>query len=86
MDQILNPNFSKKFKHQSQSMFTQSFVNDCIMIFNELKRKPKHAANKFSITVQSGGPLSSNQDDLEKTQGSHSIGGKQINNATFKGT
>ena len=51
-------------------MFTQAFVNDCIMIFRELKIKPKKTKNSnFHITVKSdlGSLKSNNQDELNKT-------------------
>ena len=61
-------------------MFTQAFVNDCILIFNELKSKPKGPqGNAFDITVKSGEPLSSNQDEPiapPQDQAQNDIGGK----------
>ena len=41
LDSILDTDFAKKFKNDGQSMFTQAFIDDCILIFRELKKVPK---------------------------------------------
>ena len=41
LDSILDIDFAKKFKDESHSMFTQAFIDDCILIFRELKKVPR---------------------------------------------
>ena len=66
-------------------MFTEAFVDDCNLIYKELKRKPRGKRN-FSISLKSNAALSSNQDDMNKTGASmQQPPGTRVNNATFIG-
>lgn len=56
---MINVDFIKKFKNDESSIFTKAFVEDCILIFAEMKKKPKMNKKKgFSIVMKSQGPLS----------------------------
>jgi len=76
--------FSKRFKNEEGSMFTQAFVNDCINIFQALKQKPKQQRRPQNV-ILSDGQLSNKEDDpLSKTQNSQSFSpAKRVNNVTF---
>lgn len=86
-DSVLDTDFTKKFKNDSQSMFTKAFIDDCILIFRELKKAPRMIKKKFSISLKSQGPLSSTADEMNKTQNTmnSSPDAKQVGKATFIG-
>ena len=52
-ENYLDVNLSKRFKSQAQSIFTRAFVNDSILIFREMKKKPPVSRRKVSISLQS---------------------------------
>ena len=41
LEALINVDFIKKFKNDESSIFTKAFVEDCILIFAEMKKKPK---------------------------------------------
>lgn len=91
-DTILNADLAKKFKNASDSIFTEAFVDDCILMFKELKKRPEggRAAarrNLSMMSMKSGMNLpaySSNNDEMNRTQNSLSISpSKKVGNATF---
>ena len=60
---------AKRFKNDTHSMFTKAFIDDCILIFREIKKAPKTLKKNFSISLKSQGPLSSSNaaDEMNKT-------------------
>lgn len=58
-DQALIANIGKRFKEEANSMFTQLFVDDAILMFLETKRKQKGPRRKISLSMTSNQPLSS---------------------------
>ena len=59
-DSALITNISKRFKSETNSIFTKTFVDDAILIFRESKRKKKGMRRKVSLSIGSNQPLSSN--------------------------
>lgn len=55
-DNALDVNISKRFKSETETIFTQAFVNDSILIFREMKRKKPvklAARRKLSLSLVS---------------------------------
>ena len=59
-DNALISNISRRFKSETNSIFTKTFVDDAILIFRESKRKKKNVRRKVSLSIGSNQPLSSN--------------------------
>lgn len=71
-DGILNADFAKRFKNESDSIFTEAFVDDCILMFKELKKRPEGgrvaARRNLSMTsLRSGINLASYNDEMNRT-------------------
>ena len=49
---IIDVDLIKKFRHDDSSIFTQAFVDDCILIFREMKRRPKPRKTRNMSQVQ----------------------------------
>ena len=70
-------------------MFTQSFIDDCILIFKELKKAPRNMKKKLSLSLKSqqGCPMSNsnnNQADTQSNLNSSPDATKTVNRATYK--
>ena len=53
LDNILDMDLAKRFKNDTHSMFTKAFIDDCILIFREIKKAPKTLKKNFSISLKS---------------------------------
>lgn len=65
---------SARFKREAGTIFTRAFVNDSILIFREMKKKPPMTKRKMSISLQSNqnvNSVTSEGDPMNRTNNSN---------------